>query len=67
MVLLSHLKETFKIWYTYSHVPSLDLENTDIHLAKVKRMVCFRITTLATTSAQLGKRPVGSYKDKTKS
>lgn len=67
MLLLNLLKKTFKICCIYSHVPSLELENTDIYLAKLKRMVCFRITTLTTTSAQLGKKPVGSYKDKTKS
>lgn len=57
MVLLSHLKETFKICCTYTHVHCLQLENTDICLAKGKMMVYFRITTLATTSAQLGKNP----------
>jgi len=51
------LKETFKVCYASTHVPSLELENTDICLAKVKRKVCFRITTLETTSAQLGKKP----------
>lgn len=45
----------FKICCVYTRVPSLELESTDTCLAGVRRMVCFRITTLATTSAQLGK------------
>lgn len=55
MVLLSSLKEIFRICCAYTHVPSLELESTDTCLAGVRKMVCFRITALATTSAQLGK------------
>lgn len=55
MVLLSNLKEIFKVGCAYTHGPSLELENTDMCLAGVRRMVCFRITTLATMSAELGK------------
>lgn len=33
----------------------MELESTDTCLAGVRGMICFRITTLATTPAQLGK------------
>lgn len=55
MVLLSNVKEIFNVCCAYTHVPSLELESTDTCLAGVRRLVCFRITTLAITSAQLGK------------